>query len=1220
MALTKITNHVIADTGVTAGTYGAAASVPVLTINEQGQITAASTTAVAGVDSVTYSTTTSVLTINTSDGGSHSVNLQVGDTPITPGTYGSSSQVPVIEVDQQGQVVAISTTAVAGVSSTDYNTSTGVLTINTSDGGSFTEDLGVGTGDSPTFVDLTVDSVQLAGGSGDQGTLSWNTDEETLDLVQNNTVLQIGQEVHVHVRNKSGSTIPNGTVVMATGTLGASGRITVAPYDGTSDVKYIIGLATEDILNGADGKVTSFGKIRGIDTSAWNEGDVLYAATSGGLTNVKPTEGVVNAIAFVINVHANNGTLMVRFTPHNDHILEKYIDFVVDSGEPNHVEGRVYYNEEYKALTVYNDIVGSSLQVGLEEWIRVYNNSGSNIPNGTPLYATGAVGEVMTVSPANATTEAAARVIGVATNDIANNSEGVATVRGLISGIDTSGLTAGHPVHLAPTGGFQNAAPTYPYFPVDLGGCVVSDATNGYIYIRIENHTFEQLRVTGNTHMDGNLQIDGDLVVTGTQSVVSQASLNVDNSFVYLNSGDTIGLENTSFSGTGLNDAYFNNHYEGATTKTFYVRIDGVGTGTGGVDTFEWSTDNFSTTEATDVDLAEEVLLSDNICIHFNATTGHTLGDTWSGTAAPVNVDSGWFSNRNTGTSGVGYTHMGIYFDVSDNKFKVVEEYDPEPSGTIDAGHASYNAGTFVADTFEGNLIGNVTGNVSSINNHTTDALSEGTSNLYFTDARARSAITKATVDALNVDADTLDGLNSTQFLRSDADDTYSGTLTLSSGSNTKTAVKINGNGGNNFIWMVGNQGQTSIKMYENGSNDPAYFELYRANSIQHSFGSEIGEGVVFNEQGLDLDFRVETETDQHTLFVNGSSDNVGIGTNNPLQKLHVEGMVDNTLNLQDDTIASGTTLEIPAGKQVVVDHLDVQGTLDIIGTLATTTGGYLSQTTMKTEAIAHSNGTTAATIATDGNITIPGYLSGNGGAYFGSTIDVDGDVVSYGTVNSSGTGNNTFSGNVGIGTPTPNAKLDVVGEAIVGNGTDGVKLSWSTGSSAGVIDTADTSDTLSIRTSGTERMRIDSAGRVTTPYQPAGKMYITTSRAVGSDGKVVFDASRNVRGGVVVDLTNNRITVPVAGLYQVNMSIGSSSVSVSAGDGIYFEIRTNGSATSGDTVMSSYGGDSGEEKMNSFSTAIYLEAGEYIELYTTNHSGATANYQTGFLDLYLIG
>ena len=66
-----------------------------------------------------------------------------------------------------------------------------------------------------------------------------------------------------------------------------------------------------------------------------------------------------------------------------------------------------------------------------------------------------------------------------------------------------------------------------------------------------------------------------------------------------------------------------------------------------------------------------------------------------------------------------------------------------------------------------------------------TDDLSEGSTNLYYTDARANAAIDarvdKAFVDALNVDADTLDGLNSTQFLRSDIDATHAANLTVDS-------------------------------------------------------------------------------------------------------------------------------------------------------------------------------------------------------------------------------------------------------------------------------------------------------------------------------------------------------------------------------------------------------------------------------------------------------
>ena len=60
-----------------------------------------------------------------------------------------------------------------------------------------------------------------------------------------------------------------------------------------------------------------------------------------------------------------------------------------------------------------------------------------------------------------------------------------------------------------------------------------------------------------------------------------------------------------------------------------------------------------------------------------------------------------------------------------------------------------------------------------------TSALSEGT-NLYFTNARADARITKAAIDALNVDADTLDSISSASFLRSDAADTHSADITPS--------------------------------------------------------------------------------------------------------------------------------------------------------------------------------------------------------------------------------------------------------------------------------------------------------------------------------------------------------------------------------------------------------------------------------------------------------
>jgi hypothetical protein len=155
-----------------------------------------------------------------------------------------------------------------------------------------------------------------------QGELAWNADEETLDLGQNGAILQIGQEIHYHVRNNTANTISNGTAVMVVGTLGASGRITVAPSvaNGTIRSKFYIGIATEDILPDTDGKVTHFGKIRGINTSSYDEGDILWLDpnNSGGFTTTEPQAPNWKIAAAIVISSKNNGTIFVRYaTQHN---------------------------------------------------------------------------------------------------------------------------------------------------------------------------------------------------------------------------------------------------------------------------------------------------------------------------------------------------------------------------------------------------------------------------------------------------------------------------------------------------------------------------------------------------------------------------------------------------------------------------------------------------------------------------------------------------------------------------------------------------------------------------------------------------------------------------------------------------------------------------------------------------------------------------------------
>jgi len=645
--------------------------------------------------------------------------------------------------------------------------------------------------------EITVPSINIgdfAGGAG--ANLSWNAVEGTLDLAYDGVTLQVGQEQHFYA--KATEAIANGEVVVFAGAQGDHLLVSRADVSVSGFTEeWVIGVATEDLAANEFGYITSFGKVRGLDTSAFSEGDLLYLDVNnpGQLTNIEPTKpNHVILIAAVSRSHLEEGTIFVRpsyreafgelhdvniTTPAEGNLVayDSATSTWVNTSDPvlnslcftpdedlTHGEGLLYYHDEYKTLTMYNDIADISLQIGLEEWVRVYNATGSTILNGTPCRPVGVQGESQKVAPAIATSEGGARVLGVATHDIPTGTYGIVTVRGLVSGLDTSGLQAGKPIFLNETGGFQNTAPTYPYYPTQIGGCLVSDATNGYIYVSPSYDTLPQLRVSGNSHLDGNLTVDGDLIVNGTQSTVAQNNLSISDSFIYLNSGDAIGQENTTFTGSGLDDAYLAGYYEGPTTITYYVRIDGVGTGTGGVDTFEWSTDNFATTEATGVDITGDFQeLAFDIGIRFNATTGHTSGDVWSGTAAPLNVDTGWATNRNTGTTGVGYTHVGVFFDVSDEKFKFFDEYAPEPSGTIDTGDASFNLGTVVAGTFEGNLDwSDITTKPTTISGYgITDAVTDGdftgTAGFMKTDGAGTYSVDTNTY--LTAESDTLDSV-----------------------------------------------------------------------------------------------------------------------------------------------------------------------------------------------------------------------------------------------------------------------------------------------------------------------------------------------------------------------------------------------------------------------------------------------------------------------------
>jgi hypothetical protein len=174
----------------------------------------------------------------------------------------------------------------------------------------------ISTTSNPTFADVTVDSLILTGGTdANAGTLSWNADEGTLDVaLENGVVLQTGQEQHFY--GKASEAISNGDVVMFAGAQG--NHLLIAKADAQAvgfTPEFVIGIATQDFANNEFGYVTSFGKVRALDTSAYAEGTVLYLdpTTAGGLTSTKPTPpDHIIEIAAVTRAHAAEGTVLVR--------------------------------------------------------------------------------------------------------------------------------------------------------------------------------------------------------------------------------------------------------------------------------------------------------------------------------------------------------------------------------------------------------------------------------------------------------------------------------------------------------------------------------------------------------------------------------------------------------------------------------------------------------------------------------------------------------------------------------------------------------------------------------------------------------------------------------------------------------------------------------------------------------------------------------------------
>lgn len=219
-----------------------------------------------------------------------------------------------------------------------------------------------------------------------------------------------------------------------------------------------------------------------------------------GTSGPQGATGVVQAVAPItydlpnasvgINIGQNLETVANTLKLTDDLTAIDSIAFDTAAGETSAV-AKLAWNDTEGTLEFGLKGGNVTLQIGQEQVVRVRNNTGSTLLNGSAVYITSANAGQINVTLASNDTEAhSSKTLGVLTEDIANGQQGFCTTQGLVRGLDTSALTEGATIWLGTNGGLTTTRPSAPANSVVIGVCVSQSqgqSTNGIIFVRVIN-------------------------------------------------------------------------------------------------------------------------------------------------------------------------------------------------------------------------------------------------------------------------------------------------------------------------------------------------------------------------------------------------------------------------------------------------------------------------------------------------------------------------------------------------------------------------------------------------------------------------------------------------------------------------------------------------------------------------------------------------------------
>lgn len=150
------------------------------------------------------------------------------------------------------------------------------------------------------------------------GRVNWVDDTKTIaiDTELSDFQIEVGHQNVIRVRNNTGATILRGRAVYISGSQGNRPLIRTASWEIDPTSAGTVGLVAADISDNGNGYVISNGLIRGVNTTAFTAGVVLYLSSSGQLGTTAPVaplhavrmgKVITSAVSGIIHVDIDNG-------------------------------------------------------------------------------------------------------------------------------------------------------------------------------------------------------------------------------------------------------------------------------------------------------------------------------------------------------------------------------------------------------------------------------------------------------------------------------------------------------------------------------------------------------------------------------------------------------------------------------------------------------------------------------------------------------------------------------------------------------------------------------------------------------------------------------------------------------------------------------------------------------------------------------------------------